>query len=553
MDFRSLASDKGKTPTAVDQKVIEKILGIPGHTSCVYYVGVVDDKGAPQFDESHTVNLSPLVSASVVNKNNLFGIGSITKTIIATALGFIVEEPRTLQNQPPDVQRIVEGAWCESAFGVLNRLRLARKLPTLTPPYRLNPSVKELLLHIQAFAPDQRYLFGPEGSFLMSDKVFEEIIADLGNRVDETPTPNASYSNWNYVIAAMIIKDTMGTSLPEALKTLVLEPLGMERTVLDLDEFSEREWEMAEAFIDTIDRGCRRVSRRPCYLRDTTELAVGGGYSCVEDIAKLLKFLFKKLIKKQWKGFFDAHEFEINTSESWTSVLGNYGPLDSQVVGMQSYDRTGQTGSYQLGKLNGESHDVISKAGAVKGYSCHHYIVPRKGLFVIVLTNSSGIIDTSNHIGQYILQQTLGLEPAVDFVKEARKIYNSRREYLSKSKHTGIRSNYGVFSPDELRSLVGVFKHEMSRQRITISHKNRKAEIFIDGMSSTDQRRTRSLEMFKVSENTMTLRPLSGETTIDGYDAWFDLEFKIQKEEGRVSALVIESSASQKDVYERVP
>jgi CubicO group peptidase (beta-lactamase class C family) len=538
----------------IDRSVIQRILMVPGESAAACHAEKVNRDGSSAFSESFAENL-PSAHENAVDEETLFGMGSFMKPIIATALGFIIEEPSVLVGQPAEIQRIMKGAWTKYAFTVLNELRNARNRPTIRPSTRLTPTVSQLLSHIKSFPPDPRYLFGPDSSFLMSDQIFEDVVANLGDRPGESA--DALYSNWNFAIAGMIVKEVMGKELSEALKELVLEPLEMNHTVLDLKAFEIHKRKIAPAFIETIDEGCQLVSP-PCYLHDTIELAVGGGYTCAADIAKLLRFLSKKHFAGEWEPFFKAHKVGNGPFSNWSTVLGNYGDLNSQVVRIQSYDWTDRTESYQLGVSDPKfgSHKVIAKAGAVKGYSCHFFWVPGDGIFVIVLTNSSGIIDTSNHIGLYILQQVLKLQPSVDFVSEAKKIHQGRVERLRSFRSTHVPSHHQPFSPEELAKLVGVYEHELSRQKIHISYDGQRAEAFFDGNSSEHEKRTCALRIVRVSGDTLTLQPPHDNTTIDGYDdAWFGLKFKMHIKEGRVSALMVMPTpnlSTGDDVYERV-
>ncbi|KAF2097345.1 hypothetical protein NA57DRAFT_57937 [Rhizodiscina lignyota] len=548
---------------SIDRDVIEEMLKTTGQRNAVCYAEMVDYEGNRTSNDG--LPNEPLVAGpspnGTIDENTLFGIGSVQKTIIATALGFIVEEPTTLarlkDDKAPKIQDIMKGeeTWSEPAFLILNQLRGIRGKQTLEIPSRISPSLKELLVHVRAFSANQRYLFGPEGTIFMSDEVFERIMRDLGDKAGDTLGYNSSYSNWNYVVAGMIVQETMGTkTLSEALKILVLDELKMSCTVLDLDGFNTKKTGIAEAFIDTVELGCHRVDR-PRYFQDTTELSVGGGYSCVEDLAKLLAFLTRKFLMEDWKEFFRLHGVGTDTFDYTSTTIGNYGLLDSPVMGMQSFDRTEQA-PYLLGKEEKGSHYVISKAGAVKGYSCHYYIEPNEGIFVIVLTNSSGIIDMSNHIGQYMLQQMLKLKPRVDFVEKVRQIYASRRQFLIDSRNTEPRSDHNGFNLEELSRLAGVYEHRLSQQRIIIDMKNHEAEVYVDGQSPKHPKRTQELRMAWIREDTFSVYPVSGECTIDGYGAaWFGLEFEVQKTQGQISALLARSTSSagtRDDVYHRI-
>ena len=565
----------------IDRKDIQKLLTIPGHTGAAWMAE------GPRIDKSddHCVTgaegLSSFTNGSEVTKDTLFLLGSLMKPIIATALGFIIEEPAKLPADVPKIKTIMKKAWEEQAFEIWNKLRKARdeweigeglrttERPKINAPTRVTPSIGELILHIGALPPNQLWAWGPQSTFLSSNEFVERFIGPLVDATDEldpdASNGSSSYSNWNYMVAGMIVAEAMGKSLAESLKELVLKPLKMFDTVVDMDGFQAHKHRIADAFIQTTDSdGCHSVPQ-PCYFNDDAELASGGGYSTVEDIAKLLRFLMEKYHEAKWPGFVSGTVVHTKSFGYVSTVQGNFGEINSLVLRSQSYDQNFSIPSYQLGKpKSGKNYPVIVKAGATKGYSCHYFMLPTERVFVIVLTNSSGIVDMSNHIGQYILQQVFETEPKVKFDEVVRKIQSSRMKYLSS--RINASPSQTLFTAAELADLEGIYKQEVSVQqdpagkvtghRIEVSLRGHEAHATVEIRGSVNKtKRTDPLNIVRISENTFTLRARIEETTIDGYDLpWLNVEFKMCKDEGRVSALEIQWTCSKPEfqLYERV-
>jgi len=570
------ASSIANQTHSIDNSYITRL--IPYLTCLVYGIYRAKADGSPE-SVIPPVRLPSADGGSVDNGHLLFAIGSFIKPIIFTALGLIIEDSIERNKLPAGIAEIMNGAWTQPAFSVWNALRSVRDelkkkedpgmipRPRINGPTRRNPSLREAVLHINACPTNPRQLFGPQGKFVMSDGVVEWYIGPLIDGTAEAQESSDSdrlmtYSNWNYLVAGKVVAEAMGTSLAEALKVLVFKRLGMEHTVVDIPGFQAHEDEMAEARIETADaEGCRRIDR-PCYLHDDAELSTGGGYSCVEDIAKLLNFLWGRRDEEGWSDFIQKEFVFDGFFEYGTTVLGNWQGVDTQVLRMQSYDRDFGPKSYQLGPSKSESgRAVYVKAGAVMGYSCHYFVIPVESLFIIVLTNSSGIVDISNHVGQYILKQLLETERAIDFADVVRQIRDDRREYLRR--RTDVPPNVQPFSEEDLDTLKGCYEQQAavppspeqkpSGERIIVKKVGQKAKAWIQ-MSANDTKQNGPLDIVKVADDTLALRAEPRKSTIDGYGDWLGVELKMHKRDGKISALemLADPLSSELKMYWRV-
>jgi hypothetical protein len=70
----------------------------------------------------------------------------------------------------------------------------------------------------------------------------------------------------------------------------------------------------------------------------------------------------------------------------------------------------GGASAYTLGVgPNGIPLEVIYRSGTVTGYESCFYFMPETKSFVIVLTNTTGLVDTSDHISRLLLQELFEL------------------------------------------------------------------------------------------------------------------------------------------------
>ncbi|MEB3212173.1 MAG: serine hydrolase [Leptolyngbyaceae bacterium] len=151
-----------------------------------------------------------------INKNSLFGAGSITKPIVATTVLQIQEEGKlnlndTLSQWLPD---------------------FASKIPNGD-----SITIRQLLGHtsgIRDYTTEPALIerFFSDPTSLGQNYTTEELLAYIeGKPALSKPGTEFSYSNSNYVLLGEIIEQATGTSLATQLQQRIFEPLGMKDTV----------------------------------------------------------------------------------------------------------------------------------------------------------------------------------------------------------------------------------------------------------------------------------------------------------------------------------
>jgi CubicO group peptidase (beta-lactamase class C family) len=511
-------------------KLDEKRLGMILHAfkgkSCAFYAERVEN-GETSFQGGAVEVLSD-DSIGEIPIGTLFGYGSLQKPLFLNVALFRIIEKGLAKDATK--RAIMKNSWDRRALKVLNELRKEDKLEPLLEPEERSPTILQMLTHLRAFTSSQQHLIGPDGNFIMCEDTFIQVFGRLTNAEKWDDMPDYYYSNWNFVVAELIIKHATGLSLSEALKELVLKPFELNNTVVDKEAFDLKKGTIAKPFIITPDATSQEVPIQH-YLRDDIELAVGGGYSCIKDIAALLRFLMEaytkedKLLEKRFFESDDVIKGEDAGSQSFLSGLRV--SLDSDAAASDSVERALSGSYYKLGTRHGQSVDVIMKGGTIRGYSCRYYLVPKGRLFVIVLTNSSGIVDPSLHIGQDILQELLGLENHKDIRLEAPKIL-ANQSIVVQSCTAGLLTPL-EFIDKEVAGLEAVFTDRMSLGRMDIKRsRTNMLEVEIHDSRSTKRYSTTRMRLLKIANNVLAVAPNPTEAAVDFHTVWRDFALKME-------------------------
>lgn len=239
-----------------------------------------------------------------------FRIASITKSLVAATAMRLVEEGRLSLDEP------------------LAALRLPWEGITL----------RQLLSHQAGLAGDWSK---PLSEYGEGDDAFRLLAADEAVGAPVGPGRLWAYANPGYWLAGALIERAAGMPFEDAMRELVLEPLGMERT-----GFSPLEPSVPS------DLPYPRV-RRPS----------GGLYSCAADLLA-------------WAGH----------------LLGEPGPLSARsLLALQTPQiEVGPDGDYGLGLgvVRERGKPTIEHGGAVEGIRSQLLLVPEDGIAFVLLTNS---------------------------------------------------------------------------------------------------------------------------------------------------------------------
>jgi CubicO group peptidase (beta-lactamase class C family) len=298
-----------------------------------------------------------------VDADTLFQIGSITKTVVGTAAMRLVERGELALDVP--------------IRQYLPELRLASEETAA------RVTLGHLFTHTGGWLGDY---FADTGA---GDDALARLVATMAELPQLTPLGQAySYNNAGFFLAGRVIEVVTGHSLERALRTLVLDPLGMSSTFFR--HFPLR-------FITRrIAAGHTARNGRPVVLvpwaRPRSAAASGGLVTRVVDILRYARFHLgdgtthtgARLLQPKTIAQMQTPSFPTDT-------------LPSSHVGI----------TWMLDSVGGER--IVRHGGSTFGQRASLTLVPRHGFAVAVLTNGERGDEVCSEITRVVLRDYLGL------------------------------------------------------------------------------------------------------------------------------------------------
>jgi CubicO group peptidase (beta-lactamase class C family) len=322
-------------------------LGVPGVA-----VGIVHgDEDAAGF------GVTSLENPLRVDADTLFQIGSITKTFTATAAMRLVEAGRLSLDAPvrdylPDLRLADEAA--------------ARRV-----------TMRHLLSHTGGWVGDYFPATGP------GDDALAEVVSRLDGLEQLTPLGGLwSYNNAGFYIAGRLIEVVAGRSFEAALRELVLDPLGLERSFFFPSDV------LTYRFAVGHDRSGAVL--RSWYL-GRPSAAVGGLIASVKELVAYARV--------QWRpdGFLTRESVE-----EMRRPHAEIGRSMGDAVGLGWY------------LVEHGGHQFVSHGGATSGQQARLLVGPEDRFALAVLTNHDDGGALAGRVEREVLATLLNVEPAED-------------------------------------------------------------------------------------------------------------------------------------------
>jgi D-alanyl-D-alanine carboxypeptidase len=268
----------------------------------------------------------------IMKSDNLFCVGSITKTFVATTVLQLVQEGRlTLDDS------------------------VEKWLPGLVPNGE-NINVRQLLNHTS-------------GIYNYTDSILSEALKDpdrfwkpeeivtwaVAHKPNFEPGEKGQYCNTGYIILGMIIEKVTGAKLAEEIRNRILEPLQLKNT--SMGGYEDTKGEMANGYTFTLPKD---IFMSHFDKLATTMWAAGGMISNAEDIAHWSKHLYTGSLLN--KNLLDEM-----LNSRWLEGTGNYG------LGVMIYNSS-------LGAGYGHT-------GGVPGFISYMFYFPSNDVGIAVLVN----------------------------------------------------------------------------------------------------------------------------------------------------------------------
>jgi CubicO group peptidase (beta-lactamase class C family) len=464
--------------------------------------------------------------------DTIYGIGSYTKILINVAYARLLRHERYKQ---------LGLSWETSACDIFNETRERKGKSTIKRLWG-NPQLRQLLVHENGIAPMNRFLFAPDGAFIMSEDEFIVAAPLITEDLYKNKYPHrgwVNYSNGNHIFAGIILQEVTGRELHDLMHELVFDSLNMTHSVMNEQSLATHAMraEVAVGHRGSANRS-QTIAPPARYLSDVIEVAALGARSSPEDIAKLNR-TFLKGVQGDFESIFEKSEIAdffrpyCALQDGAATLAGVFSSLDSQLSREESLNKilmpSDGFSPYVLGRRHDGSHcKVYHKAGAVDGFTCAMHLLLKDRRFVLVFANSSGPLDITDYIACYIMQEAVPLFPRVDIVSKA---FEEGQRCLERLQDLE-RKDLGLSKlSDDVGDLVGTYQHIRYLQQITIT---RDGTVTIHGKTKTSS----PMKLVRVAPKVVRILPGASGFAIERWSVWDDLEFNVSIESKTEVALV---------------
>lgn len=350
-------------------------------------------------------------SEKPVDQDTLFAIASNTKAFTAAALAILVDEGKL--------------NWDDPVSETLPWLRLSDPLATS------DLRIRDLLCHRSGLGT-----FSGDAVWWATDYSTRQVLERIANLELAAPFRSTyGYSNLMFLAAGQVIEAASGQSYSSFIQQRILEPVGMDRTVVSVRDLISK-GNFATPHKTYLDRS------EPIAWMNWDSMAPGGGIiSSVDDMSKWLlvqlsegklsqpedaKRLFSK---KQGREMWQA-QTPIPVSESYS--------IRYPTTHFRAYGLGWVLADYQGRK-------TVGHGGGYDGMYSQVMMVPEEKLGIVVLTNSMTGIATP--ICNTIVDKILGVEPT-DWSTESLASFRESREAFEKRIADAITSSVEKTSKD---------------------------------------------------------------------------------------------------------
>lgn len=342
----------GPDPEALAKRVEDKMAAyvVPGVA-----VGVVDADGPRAWGFGVTNVDHPLP----VDPDTVFEIASITKTMTATVAARLAAEGR-LDLDAPVRRYLPEFRVADATVGE-------------------SVTVRELFTHTAGWFGE--YL-APTGK---GDDAIAKAVASMATLEQVAPVGTFSYNNVSLIVAGRVIEVVSGRAYRDAVRELLFEPLGMERSAFDAADVL---YDRVAAGHTVRDGKAVRVRNR---LSDSSSGdPVGGVRSTVNDLLRYARF-----------------HLGDGTAPDGRPLL----PAGSVRAMREPRLPTGQLGSVGLSWFLDDrgGTTVASHGGATVAHMSQLALVPGRGAGFVILTNGANGVRLCADLQEWLLRDWLGL------------------------------------------------------------------------------------------------------------------------------------------------
>lgn len=370
-----------------------------------------------------------------VDVNTLFGIGSISKSITALALGILVDEGKL--------------EWDDKVRDHLPYFEL------YDPYVSSSFSIRDLLTHRSG-------LTSVSGGLLWYDTPLdkEEVVRRMKylKPVDEF-RGNPAYQNITYVVAGVIIEKISGQSWDDFVKERIFEPLGMQHTRSLYSDIT------GSANVSTPHTKSPDWKLLPIKHRNHDNLGPAGGiYSTSEDMAQYMKLMLNEGV------------FEGDTIVSRKVVQEILKPqIFFQLFPEPIHNEFTAYGfGWWLTPVDG--HKVVEHSGGVDGMVANLKMITDQGFGIVALSNAEESATTALTLN--VLGDALDKEE--DYGKFAQRIVSNRKARKARAleqQEKLLQQQIKGTDPLEEQLLLGNYSEEMYGEILVRKNAKGKLEL----------------------------------------------------------------------------
>ena len=388
---------------------IRQDLNVPGIA-----VGIVTDKEVLFAEGFGNVGLN---NNQPVTTETLFGIGSTTKPFTTMLLGMLVEEGKLAWDDP-----------------VINHINF--KLDN--DPISDYITIKDLVSHRSGLP---RYDF----TLIFNNELTREGILDnIGYMERNEDFRNSfQYSNYNYIIAGLVIEEITGLTWEEALEEMILKPLNMDRTNLSTTELQMSENYARPNISDNKSENITEIK----FWELGAAAPAGSINSNVDEIGHWMQVYLNngRNGDEQWirSGSIDNFFNSVNNISS--RGMGTYTQHYGYGLGwiISSY-----RGNFRA------NHD-----GVTMGFSAGVNILPDENIGIVILSNLHGSLVTQI-VANEAIDRLLDLEP-VQWKEDYLEILVQQPIDFQMSLFDQNKRNEDAEPSHELEELIGDYSHPL--------------------------------------------------------------------------------------------
>jgi CubicO group peptidase (beta-lactamase class C family) len=342
----------GPDPAALAERVnaLMTTFVVPGVA-----IGVLDADGERTWGFGVTNVDHPLP----VDADTVFEIASVTKTMTATVAARLAADGRLDLDAP--VRRY------------LPEFRVA------DPTVSATVTVRDLFTHTAGWFGEHLVATG------RGDDAIAKGVAAMAAIEQVAPVGVFSYNNVSLIVAGRVIEVVTGQTYRDAMRTLLFEPLGMERSAFDAADVL---YERVAAGHTVRDGAAVRVRAR--LSESTNGDPVGGVRSTVRDLLRYAHF-----------------HLGDGTAANGTRLL----PPAALAAMREPRVRTGPAGHVGLSWFLDErgGTQVASHGGATVAHMSQLGLVPDRGAAFVILTNGANGVRLCAELQEWLLTSWLGL------------------------------------------------------------------------------------------------------------------------------------------------